>query len=198
MPATLVRGYAARLSGKERGNHETGALSRPWRMSMRVPAAIGRVVGKGREGLERLAFAAPLLTRVVIGLAFVQTGLGKWAHMDNTIAFFADLGIPMPAANAAFVASLEVVGGGALVAGLLTRVFAGLLSSTMVVALLTADRQTFLESWSRASESSPTDVTSFVFLLFLLWLVLLGPGSVSLDRVLRPFFDGGRRPGATR
>ena len=164
---------------------------------MRVPAAFGRLVGRSREGRDRLAFVAPLLTRVVIGLAFVQTGLGKWAHMDNTVAFFADLGIPLPAANAAFVASLEVVGGGALVAGLLTRVFAGLLSSTMVVALLTADRQAFLESWSRASESSPTDVTSFVFLLFLLWLVLLGPGSASLDRLLRPLFDGSRRPDAT-
>lgn len=159
---------------------------------MQLPAVVRRVVDRSATGLERLGFIAPLATRVVIGLAFVQTGLGKWAHLDRTAEFFAGLGIPLPGANAAFVATLELVGGGALVAGLLTRLFGAGLASTMVVALLTADRDAFLASWSRASETSPTDVTSFVFLLFLLWLVLLGPGAVSLDRLLRRALE---RPG---
>lgn len=164
---------------------------------MGIPAALPRIVDRAVGELERLAFAPALLTRVVIGLAFVQTGLGKWAHLDRTTEFFADLGLPAPAANAVLVATLEVVGGGALVAGLLTRLFAALLSTTMVVALLTADRQAFLASWSRTSESSPTDVTSFVFLLFLLWLVVSGAGFASLDRLLRPVLGSGRRPSAT-
>jgi uncharacterized membrane protein YphA (DoxX/SURF4 family) len=160
---------------------------------MRIPTALTHIVDWGLEQLGRVGFVAPLLTRIVIGSAFVQTGLGKWAHMDRTIEYFAGLGIPMPAANAVLVASLEVVGGGALVAGLLTRFFAASLSTTMVVALLTADRQAFLASWSRASETSPTDVSSFVFLLFLLWLVFLGAGRVSLDQLLRWFLTGGGR-----
>ncbi len=155
---------------------------------MQLPAVVRRVVDRAAAWRERLAFVAPLATRVVIGLAFVQTGLGKWAHLDRTAEFFAQVGIPFPGPNATFVATLELVGGGALVAGLLTRLFAAGLASTMVVALLTADRPVFLASWGRASDTSPTDVTSFVFLLFLLWLVLLGPGAVSLDRLLRRTF----------
>jgi putative oxidoreductase len=159
---------------------------------MSIPAALPRIYDRTIGGLERLAFVPPLLTRVVIGLAFVQTGLGKWADLDGVTRFFAELGLPAPAANAVLVASLEVVGGGALVAGLLTRPFAALLSTTMVVALITADRQAFLASWSRTSESSPTDVTSFVFLLFLLWLVVSGAGSASVDRLLGLVIGDGR------
>jgi uncharacterized membrane protein YphA (DoxX/SURF4 family) len=82
------------------------------------------------------------------------------------------------------VATLELVGGIALMVGLFTRLFAAGLASTMVVALLTADKQRFLESWSTASEISPTDISAFVFLLFFAWLTLYGPGPVSLDKLL--------------
>jgi len=128
-----------------------------------------------------LSFLAPLATRLVLGLAFFQTGLGKWQNFDNTVAFFTDLGIPFPQANAAFVASLELFGGLALMAGLLTRLAALGLASTMVVALLTADKEAFLSSWQSGSETVPTDVTAFTYLLFLLWLILYGPGRASVD-----------------
>ena len=121
---------------------------------------------------------------MVVGWAFYLTGSGKWAHFDNTVTFFTELGIPFPQANAAFVASLELVGGICLILGLFTRVMATGLASTMVVALLTADKARFVESWSTASEVSPTDISAFVFLLFFLWLALFGPGPVSLDRFL--------------
>jgi putative oxidoreductase len=159
---------------------------------MQPTEGVRRVIERAVGGLERLRFIAPLATRIVIGLAFVETGLGKWAHMDRTADFFASLGIPLPGANAVFVATLELVGGGALVVGLLTRAFAALLSSTMVVALLTADRGAFLASWARASDTSPTDVTSFVFLLLLLWLVTHGAGTLSLGRLVRAWLRGRR------
>src|SRR6266699_47280 len=95
----------------------------------------------------------------------------------------ATLGLRVAAALA-FVAPLELVGGIALIVGLFTRLFAAGLASTMVVALLTADKQRFLESWSTASEISPTDISAFVFLLFFAWLALYGPGPLSLDRLL--------------
>jgi putative oxidoreductase len=138
----------------------------------------------GLKLTERLAWIAPLATRVVIGLAFFHTGLGKWRHFERTVQYFGSLGIPFPTFNAGLVASMELVGGTLLIAGLLTRVMAAGLSSTMVVALLTADTHAFLSSWSSASDLSPTDVASFTFLLFLLWLVLKGPGVVSLDTLL--------------
>jgi len=145
---------------------------------------VARIVRTGSALAEHLAFVAPLATRITIGLGYLHTGWGKLHNFDRTVSFFASLGIPAPSANAALVSTLELVGGTCLVLGLLTRVFALGLSGSMVVALLTADRQTFLASWGNASETSPTDVASFVFLLFLVWLILFGPGAVSLDRVL--------------
>ncbi len=151
---------------------------------MPAPALIQKSATLGLKVAAALAFLAPLVTRIVVGWAFYLTGSGKWAHFDNTVTFFTELGIPYPVANAAFVATLELAGGIALMVGLLTRIFAAGLASTMVVALLTADKQRFLESWSTASEISPTDISAFVFLLFFAWLALYGPGPVSLDKLL--------------
>ena len=151
---------------------------------MPAPAFVQKSATMGLKVAAALAFLAPLVTRIVVGWAFYLTGSGKWAHFDNTVTFFTELGIPYPVANAAFVATLELVGGIALMVGLFTRLFATGLASTMVVALLTADRQRFLESLSTASEISPTDISAFVFLLFFSWLALYGPGPVSLDKLL--------------
>lgn len=133
----------------------------------------------------RLAYIAPLATRIVIGLAFFHTGTGKFRHFDNVIGFFDSLGIPFPAFHAGLVASMETLGGIALILGLFTRFFAGGLSITMAVALMTAERADFLASWGSAAEKGPTDIVPFVFLLFLLWLVSYGAGKLSLDALLR-------------
>jgi hypothetical protein len=53
----------------------------------------------------------------------------------------------------------------------------------MVVALLT-ERKQFFESWRFTGDIGPTDIASFVFLLLLTWLVVYGPGVVSLDALL--------------
>jgi len=82
-----------------------------------------------------LSFIAPLATRIVLGVAFIQAGLGKRHNFERTANFLDGLGIPFPAANAGFIATLEVVGGAFLLVGLLTRFWAFMLSSTMVVAL---------------------------------------------------------------
>jgi len=151
---------------------------------MPAPARVQQAAKLGLKIAAALAFLAPLATRVVVGWGFYLTGRGKWAHFDNTVTFFTELGIPFPQANAAFVSTLELVGGICLILGLFTRLMATGLASTMVVALLTADKARFIESWSTASEVSPTDISAFVFLLFLLWLALFGPGPLSLDRLL--------------
>ena len=136
-----------------------------------------------------LAFLAPLLTRLVMGQAYHQTGSGKIENFARTVSFFSDLGIPMPEANAFFVSRLEFWGGLLLVVGLFTRVVAALLSSTMVVALMTADRGDFLDALKGVGEKGLTDITSFVYLLFLIWLVLYGPGALSLDALVVRWLD---------
>jgi putative oxidoreductase len=152
---------------------------------MSIKSIAQRIDGIVEAGKRRLGFIAPLATRIVIGVAFFETGLGKWRNMPNVVGFFDSLGIPMPAFNAHLVASMELVGGIALILGVLTRFFASGLTVTMVVALLTADTADFLASWGDASELAPTDVTAFTFLLFLLWLVVHGAGRLSVDAVLR-------------
>lgn len=136
-----------------------------------------------------LAFLAPLATRLVIGQAFYLTGGGKIANLENVVAFFTDLGIPFPEANAFFISRLEFWGGLLLAVGLASRLVAAGLASTMVVALLTADRQNFLDALYRTGEAGLTDVVPFVYLIFLVWIVLTGPGALSLDALLVRLLD---------
>ena len=152
-----------------------------------------RIAELGLKVASALSFLAPLLTRLVVGQAFFLTGRGKWQHFENTVTFFTELGIPFPELNAAFVASLELAGGICLILGLFTRFMSAGLLSTMVVALLTADKERFLESWSPSSDIGPLDVSPFAFLLFLLWLTLYGPGAVSLDALLKRWLGLGSR-----
>lgn len=141
---------------------------------------IQRFATLGLRIAAALAFLAPLLTRLVIGISFHFTGHGKLSNLQRTTEFFGSLGIPFPYFNAVFVSSLEFVGGLCLVLGLGTRIFAALLSFSMIVALLTSDGQQLLEKFP----ADMTDVTSFTFLLFLIWLVFYGPGPVSIDKLL--------------
>jgi len=135
--------------------------------------------------LNKLAFLAPLATRIALGLAFFQTGHGKWNNLDKVTQFFASLGIPFPGANATFIALLELTGGLFLVAGLATRLFAFLLSCTMVTAILTSDHQELADKFP----SGFTDVSSFAYLLFLLWLLFYGAGPISLDWLIGRFMN---------
>ena len=81
-----------------------------------------------------------------MGQAFFLTGRGKLENFPRTVEFFTNLGIPMPELNAAFVSRLEFYGGMLLIVGLATRLVAAGLASTMVVALMTADKQTLLDA----------------------------------------------------
>jgi putative oxidoreductase len=169
---------------------------------MPVRAGVQRAASLGLRVAAAVAFLPPLLTRLVIGQAFFFTGRGKLQNPEGVASFFTELGIPFPALNAAFISRLEYYGGLLLIAGLLTRGVALLLSSTMVVALLTADRADFMAALLNTGEKGLTDVVPVVYLLFLLWLVIFGPGAVSLDALLKrwllPKRDAAAPPPAAR
>lgn len=146
-------------------------------------ASAGPIQRLARIGLRitgALAFIAPLLTRLVLGFGFYATGHGKLQDLHKVTGFFTDLGIPFPAVNAAFVSGLEYVGGILLLLGFGTRIIAAMLSCSMMVALMTADKATFLQK----IPSDVTDVTSFTFLVLLVWLVFYGPGPISIDKLV--------------
>jgi putative oxidoreductase len=151
---------------------------------MTVPPVVDRSLRQALELAALLAFLPPLVTRLLIGFAFHQTGNGKLENFENTVSFFTGLGIPFPEANVAFVARLEYYGGALLIVGLLTRVVALLLSSTMIVALWTAHKSEIAGALAGTSDAGLTDISALVFLCFLLWLVIYGPGGVSFDHLL--------------
>ncbi len=144
--------------------------------------------------LGYLDWVPGLLTRLVVGFAFYDSGSGKLNNLGNTVNFFTDLGIPFPEWNAAFVSRLEYYGGILLLFGVATRIVALLLSSTMIVALLTADRGTFLDALLRRSEVGLADVAPFVLGVLLSWLVIRGAGVLSVDALLKRAMDEGSGP----
>lgn len=143
------------------------------------------LLARGMRALAWLSFLPPLLTRLLVGQAFYEAGGGKLENPERVAAFFTSLGIPMPELNAAFVSRVEYYGGILLVLGLLTRLAALFLASTMAVALLTAHREEVLEILAGTSDAGMLDVVPVAYLAFLLWLLLFGPGVVSLDAALK-------------
>ena len=123
---------------------------------------IQRLASLGLRITGALAFLAPLLTRLIVGWGFHLTGHGKLQDLGKVTEFFGSLGIPFPHANAVFVSSSNFSAASVLIFGLGTRFFAFLLSCTLLVAVLTADRDMFVQKFP----ADPTDVTSFTFCCF--------------------------------
>lgn len=126
----------------------------------------------------RLRFLPPLAARLAVGIVFASTGWGKLHDLETVTGFFRDLGIPYPELQAPFVATVELLGGCLLVAGLASRVAAVFLASTMVVALRTA-------IWPEVS--GLVDLLGRVEVLYLVlfvWIAIAGPGAVSLDALV--------------
>jgi putative oxidoreductase len=126
----------------------------------------------------RLDWLGPLLARVAIGAVFIGTGWGKLHDLDGVTAFFRELGIPAPGAQAAMVSVVELVGGALLVVGLLTRYAAVPLAATMVVAILTAQRERIhgvLDLFG---------LIELAYLVVFVWLAVAGAGKASLDHLL--------------
>ena len=149
---------------------------------MSALAKLDRPILAGRRLAASFLYVAPVATRLVIGWAFVEAGRPKLGNLDGFAGFLASLGVPLPAVHAAFIARLEYFGGMLLIAGLLTRVVALLLSSTMVVALVTAHREEIAQFFAMAEQAPGVlEIDPLPYLVPLLWLVGFGAGPVSLD-----------------
>lgn len=121
-------------------------------------------------------WAGPLVARVTVGYVFMLTGWGKLQHLDRVTEYFASLGIPAPHILTPFVSGLECFGGLLLILGIFTRISAGGLAVTMIVAIMTA-------KWSEIdSLHTLLGFEETLYLVIFTWLAISGAGKVSLDR----------------
>jgi putative oxidoreductase len=145
---------------------------------MSVPRSLRSTLSRARVLSGRSAFIAPLLARLSVGYAFVESGWGKVHHLDKVAEYFAELGIPAPAFQATFVAYIELICGSLVLIGLGTRLAAVPLIGTMVVALLTAKASEI------AGFSDLIGTIELCYAVLLAWLALAGPGGVSVDHLI--------------
>ena len=136
--------------------------------------------------LDRIRWLAPLIGRLAVGLLFVSTGWGKVHDIPKVVHFFEQLGIPAPGFQAPLVAFSELICGSLLVLGLFARLATVPLIVSMVVAILTAKRSDLHGLFDLVG------FDEFTYLCVLVMIAIIGPGAVSLDRLLVRRLGGNR------
>jgi putative oxidoreductase len=150
-------------------------------------------VGWPERTSRYFAWFAPLFARITVGWVFVLSGWGKLHNLPLVIGNFRDSwGIPYPEILAPFVSGVEFVGGLFLLAGFLTRISAGALGVTMIVAIRAAQ-------WADVdSFDTLLGLDEFLYFALFLWLAIAGPGALSVDYILQRSFGGARRQSGLR
>jgi putative oxidoreductase len=141
-------------------------------------AGFVRFVERAFEWLKQHAWVPLLLARIAMAGEFIPSGWGKLHNLAKLTAYFATLGIPAPAANAAASATTELVGGVLLLAGLGTRFAAAALTVVMTVAILTARLQDAHTIGDFFYLPEPSYIVIFLVLIF------MGPGKASVDQMI--------------
>jgi putative oxidoreductase len=137
--------------------------------------------------IDHLAWLAPLVGRLAVGLLFVSTGWGKVHDLPKVNHYFDTLGIPQPAFTAGLVGFSELICGALLVLGLFTRFATIPLAITMVVAICTARRGDVHGLFDLVG------LDELIYLVVLVMIAITGPGALSLDRALTRLLGWERR-----
>ncbi len=130
------------------------------------------------------AAKAVLLIRILVGWVFLSEGIQKFLFPEALgVGRFLKIGIPWAHVLAPFVGTVEIVCGTLILLGLATRLAAVPLLAVILVALYSTKIVAFakLGFWGTLHEAR-TDVS---MLLGLLFLSLVGGGSLSSDAALR-------------
>ena len=146
--------------------------------------------------LQTNASGSVILIRLVVGGIFLSEGVQKFLYpAENGAGRFAKIGIPSPDVMGPFVGVVEIVCGGLILIGLLTRLAAIPLIINMLVAILSTKIPILLGQgfwgfslrnlpyygfWGMAHEAR----TDFSMLLGSVFLLIVGAGALSIDAKL--------------
>ena len=127
---------------------------------------------------------ALLLVRILVGWVFVSEGIQKFVFPAQLgVGRFEKIGIPSPHFMAPFVGSVEIVCGSLLLIGLFTRVAVVPLLGVILVAIATTKLPMVAKTgmWRMLHEAR----ADFSMLLGLVFLLITGAGTLSLDARMR-------------
>ena len=136
--------------------------------------------------LDYLKSPLLLAIRLYWGWELAQDGWGKLHNLDKVTSYFATLNLPQPHMTALGVSLLELVGGACLALGLGTRLFAFLLFVNMTVAFLVAEPEAFRAVLSDPDKFQAASAYNDWFATLL--ILILGPGYLALDTLIRHFY----------
>lgn len=136
------------------------------------------MIARARDILRKLDWTGPLIVRLTLGIVFTVTGWGKLHNLKDVTEFFESLHIPAASIQAPMVATIELVGGLLLLAGLGTRVVSALLIGTMAVAIYTAKLPEL------HGVVDLVNTIEWTYLAMFVWLVVAGAGKASLDHLI--------------
>ncbi len=134
---------------------------------------------------EKLALGGParsatILIRIMVGWVFLSEGIQKFLFPAGLgVGRFARIGIPAPQFFGPFVGVIEIVCGALLIVGFFTRMASIPLLIDIVVAVATTKIPMIAKagSWAAMHEAR----TDFCMFLGLVFLLLAGSGTLSLD-----------------
>lgn len=136
-----------------------------------------------------------LLVRCMAGGVFLSEGILKFVYPNQGVGRFTKLGLPFPELTANAIATLEIVGGMLLIAGLLTRLAAIPFIVEMIVAMLVTKVGVYFGTSPLPLPPSPPKVgfwavmheirSDYAQLLSCAFLMFAGPGRWSVDAYLR-------------
>jgi len=133
-----------------------------------------------------LDWLAPLLVRIYFGYFWAETGWGKIHNLNAFAQRFIGWGVPYPHISAALSGYTEFIGGILLMLGLFTRLVSIPLMFNMFVALVKVK----MKEVTGIDDFAEMDEALYMFILF--WLMMAGPGRISIDHLIRLALGVGR------
>lgn len=133
-----------------------------------------------------------IILRIMAGMVFFWEGIIKFVFVNQGVGRFTKLGFPMPEMTAHFVATFEIIGGLMLIFGFMTRAVSFYFFFQMIIAILSTKISLWMGTYPLAYPPVPPisgfwavlhEVRSdFAQVLTSLFLILVGPGPISLDK----------------